>query len=284
MRFLVSFAVLFGMVAAVEAHLEDRIFAIYELPTADLPDLFDGSLEDWEEVVPDASLNQDDFGATTDSWDEVDPSNLAWRVFLAWNDATQRIYVAVERLDDVFLDDRDYENVSFMIDGDHSGGRYMMFAEESADISEAEARRSDFAQAQAYGTGLRQTNGFYMRTSSYRPWASQPPWTESYGSSLSDVPHDYLLEFAVTPWDDLAPEGPESSRRTVLEANGIVGFQIFMSDADEAGVPNGQYLIYPGTTEWPRHYFTQSFVDGLLIPCDTGDCSQRRGTSVRLDS
>ena len=38
------------------AHVDDVVYPIYELPTADLPDLHDGRLEDWESTVPGASL------------------------------------------------------------------------------------------------------------------------------------------------------------------------------------------------------------------------------------
>ena len=39
----------------------DVIYPIWELPTRDLPDLHDGSLDDWESALPNASLNQSDF-------------------------------------------------------------------------------------------------------------------------------------------------------------------------------------------------------------------------------
>ena len=85
------------------AHLGDIIYPIYELPTADLPDLHDGTLEDWEAVLPNSSLTHNDAVSTDyETGRGVDPADLSFRVFLAWHHASQQIYVAVERLDDVY--------------------------------------------------------------------------------------------------------------------------------------------------------------------------------------
>ena len=74
--------------SAAYAHLGQVVYPIYELSTRDLPDLHDGSLEDWEAVLPSASLTHSDF--VRDYGRPVDPSSLAFRVFLAWHDASHR--------------------------------------------------------------------------------------------------------------------------------------------------------------------------------------------------
>ena len=84
------------------AHLGDIIYPIYELPTSDLPDLHDGTLEDWEESVPGSSLDHTYF-VPVGGDGIVDPEDLAVRFFLAWHYATGRIYVGAERIDDVYL-------------------------------------------------------------------------------------------------------------------------------------------------------------------------------------
>lgn len=270
--------------SASAAHVGQRVFPIYELPTADLPDLHDGTLEDWEEVLPEASLDQFDFQASTSSWEGPDASDLAWRVFIAWHNATQRLFVAVERVDDVFLeDDRSFEFIVFMIDGDHSGGQFEWFSEPEREITEAEIRQN-YAQAQAYGPGVpRQEGRLLTGGGSARAWAFDPPWTEAGGATLSESPHDFVLEFAITPWDNLSGEGPEFSRRSALEPGGIIGFQTLMSDSDVLNEPKGQYTIAPALMNEIAHY-ADNFVDGLLIPCYTGDCSRGKRTAVRENS
>ena len=50
-----------ALAGAASAHVGDIVYPIYELPTSDLPDLHDGTLDDWEEVLPSASLDHNDF-------------------------------------------------------------------------------------------------------------------------------------------------------------------------------------------------------------------------------
>ena len=51
----------FGMTSAASAHIGGLVFPIYEVPTGDLPDLRDGTLEDWEDVLPGTSLDHNSF-------------------------------------------------------------------------------------------------------------------------------------------------------------------------------------------------------------------------------
>ena len=129
MRTIAAFPVVV-LVGAASAHLGDIVYPIYELPTSDLPDLHDGTLEDWEEVRPNTSLDHNSFGDLCCGAGGIDLSDLAWRVFLAWHHRTQRIYMGVERIDDVYIGppDEGGDGVAQLgIDGDHSGGRFVLW-------------------------------------------------------------------------------------------------------------------------------------------------------------
>lgn len=39
----------------------DLVVPVYELQTAEIPDPTDGSLDDWQDIVPGASLRTEDF-------------------------------------------------------------------------------------------------------------------------------------------------------------------------------------------------------------------------------
>ena len=80
-----------------QAHVGDVIYPIFELAPSQLPNLHDGTLEDWDEALPNASLTQNDFLSIVPPGREA----LSFRVFLGWSLAEQRIYFGVERLDDV---------------------------------------------------------------------------------------------------------------------------------------------------------------------------------------
>ena len=74
---LLSAAVL---VLAAEAVAAGPMYPIYEIPTGDLPDLHDGSLDDWEVAMPGTSLTHDDFASVASECGEcaaVDVTDLA---------------------------------------------------------------------------------------------------------------------------------------------------------------------------------------------------------------
>ena len=54
-----------------DAHWGDLVFPIYEIPTVDLPDVHDGTLEDWEDIVPGASVTDADFASSVDLDDVI---------------------------------------------------------------------------------------------------------------------------------------------------------------------------------------------------------------------
>ena len=258
---------------ATSAHLGDIVFPIYELPTSDLPDLHDGTLEDWEEVLPAASLDQSYF-VSYGGIGSIDPSNLAWRVFLAWHGASQRIYMAVERLDDVYLLG---EGTQLRVDGDHSGGQFAIFD----GVGEEERKRLDFSQAQIYNASPESRDGRLLRGTGQGTWDDSPPWADAGGFQHGESPNLSVVEFAVTAWDELNWEGPELSRRSLLEADGIIGFDIVVFDSDEEMRSSGWFrLALPvkegrgqsGDISYSHDFYADNFVDGQLIPCHTGDC------------
>ena len=62
---------------AASAHVGDRVFEVWEIPSSDLPDLHDGSLEDWDSAVPNSSMDIFDFTRRFGDG-KVDPEDLAF--------------------------------------------------------------------------------------------------------------------------------------------------------------------------------------------------------------
>ena len=279
MRTSVTAAALLTVIlaGASSAHLGDTIFPIWELPTSDLPDLHDGTLEDWEEVLPNSSLNHNDFVLNANPETEVDTEDLAFRVFLAWNRASQRIYMGIELIDDVYLTDGNGYTM-LMLDGDHSGGQYQFLEEDG--YSEEESRRLSNSQAQRYYASPQATGGRRLRTDTWLTWTVERPWGNIGGFQHGESPNWSAVELEITPWDDLDWHGPELSKRSVLEAGKIVGFQIAVLDFDGENDPLGVYLLpkIDGVSQ-----SADNFVDGELIPCYRGDCSGAT-TGVSQDS
>jgi hypothetical protein len=145
---------------AASAHVGGgQPFPIFELSTDELPDIHDGSLDDWEEVLPSFSLNQDQFAPlNVNDGAGIDTADLAYRVFMAWHSAGNHLYVAIERVDDVYVNTYEggdlgnvwqHDSIEFMVDGDHTGGKYNRYLEEDGFGTEEAKLLSGF-QAQQY--------------------------------------------------------------------------------------------------------------------------------------
>lgn len=294
---MLAVAILHG---TASAHLGERVFPIYELPSSDLPDLHDGTLEDWDEVlVP--SLDVSDFrGLYIDGEDggPVDRERIAFEVYLAWHYPSQRIFVGINRFDGMYTQQLppepppvqvkhevydgeccwQHDHVDLVIDGDHGGEAC---AEEWNPTADEFARASTVAnrQCQRYtavpeSAGERTIRAFTIGPS----WAFLPPYTDAGGFRFGESPSLSGYEIALTSWDELQ-EDFSGSVRSRLEAGRIVGLCIGIWDIDELKWPR-----YVQTGEQPKPwslyaaggcdpYDNTRSVDAQLVPCTEGDCS-----------
>ena len=119
------------------------LFPIWEVPAGWI-DVHDGSVSDWEDIVPEPSMTLIDFEGLRDIG--FDLESLAGRTFLGWSAEEQRIYFAVERIDDVYINTYDgsgwssminYDHMEIIIDGDHSGGIYTSLPGDGLSTDEA---------------------------------------------------------------------------------------------------------------------------------------------------
>ncbi len=297
MRTLLA-VIVFGLVAAGScqdtfAHTGDRVFGIMEIPTSALPSFDDGTISDWLDVVPE-SLLMTDFhslsGGKLSFPAEIDPKDFTFRVFLAWHYRSQRILVALGRVDDEYIDEFTYtvrgveyvatgagDEVLIGIDGDHSGGIFNYFAE----LDEEEQRLNTASQAQLYSAIPTSPDGEIFTVDGFdREWATESPWGESGGFAGGESPHISGVEVALTAWDRLSWEGPESSERSELFGGKVIGFQLWIQDMDEEP-PAAHYFL----TEWELVVVqADAFGDAELIPCFVEDCSGASGTLVENSS
>jgi len=281
-----------ALCGAVSAHIGTAIYPLYELPTADLPDLRDGTLEDWEDVLPGASLDHNAFAPLNVSDGAgINPADLAYRAFFAWHSAGQHLFMAIERVDDVYVNTYEggdlaglwrFDSIEFMVDGDHTGGAYNGFPAE--EYTAEEIKLLSNYQAQQYVAVAESPDG---RSLGYQGqgqgWVPLPPYADGGGFSAGEAPNISVIEIYVTPWDELNWQGPELSKRSELTAGKIIGFQISVPDFDtEAGAYHGFHTLSGQPDTWR---LAENFVDGELIPCTTGDCGAAAvPTAVKADS
>lgn len=233
--------------AQAGAHVGDRVYPIHYLSDEILQEirLDDGLVDEWSEVIGEPSLITSDF---TEKFRNApfDPSDLDFRVWLAWHDDPARIYLAFVSSDDAYQNTHDYnvdwnksfqddihthDSIMLTVDGDHSGGEGL-----TSDWTEEESVRLN-GNLQSYeaiaGTpsgpnidgGGRYTGAF--------GWTSLPPYGDGGGGVFGEAPVISTIELYVTPFD--AWEGwdsPGQMEVSKLAAEQVIGFGIVVYDYD----------------------------------------------------
>ncbi len=227
-----------------EAQFQDRVYPFTEL-TGEMRariDLKDGSVEDWLEILGESTLTPLDF-ITSPWFSEYDPSSYDFRIWLAWHDASDHLFVAAEIVDDIHLITYERENdvglgpngdasVRFYVDGDKSGG---------GPLWEAHAE-NNMQQAQIYSAFARtynnDSNVGLFEVSLYAPWVHKVPYADGGGTIVDSQPILSVVEFYVTPFDRLIWDDPEQSVISDLFVGKTIGFALFMADVDiDADIP-----------------------------------------------
>ena len=134
---ILTVAAMSAGLAPVAAHVGDRLYPISYLSEETLAalDQDDASVEDWIDAVGEPTLTPLDFdlgsyGPGITSYDQYDPSNLDFRIWLGWS-RDGKIHFGSQFADDVYYNEYGSgpantlsrnDHVSLMVDGDHTGG------------------------------------------------------------------------------------------------------------------------------------------------------------------
>ena len=203
---------LLGIAGDAHAHIGDEIYPFYELLDEDLHriDLTDGSVEDWHDVLGEPSLTGTDFYYPNSHYD---PSNVDNRFWLGWHRRSGTLWVAMERFDDIYHNNYAGElnesglpamnrwdsSFSFMVDGDHSGGRYL-FGHHSCDgCTVEEIKLQNIRQAQHWMAIAQTAAGQHVAYDGASEWAVREPYAAAGGGGLGNTPTTSVTELKVTP-------------------------------------------------------------------------------------
>ena len=275
-------------VIALEAQWSDRLYPIREL-TDEMRariDLRDGSVEDWLEVHGEPTLTALDF-ATHPRYPEYDPSSFDFRIWLAWHDAGNHLFVAAEIVDDIYVgDDPDRAphwapreaTVHFLVDGDRSGGTTV-----ETGVDNVVIRDITMGQAQWYWAVAenreRGSNVFLDWVSTHFPWVHQVPYADGGGSVLDSQPVFYVIEFYVTAFDRLIWDAPEQSLVSKLFPGKMIEFAMQLNDSDTypPTVDRSHDLFGPDASwDKPLIWSSDPWAHGILLGADGGT----EGTAV----
>lgn len=276
------------------AHSGGRLYPIPELTDAMLEkiQLDDGSAEEWFDLTGEPTMSLVDFSLHGTI---PDPSDMDFRIWVAWRDDPDRLYVAFTASDDeYFVPELGYGNdieLQLAIDGNHSGGA----GYSNLSFDEAEGV---WGESQQYLAMARTTSGDpalhahytsstgrgYIHYGSADSWTVLPPYGDVGGDIAGENPTITVIELYVTPYDSWQgyESGPEEAVVTDLTAGEVIGFAIAVSEEDPG---EGWYPLTPEAVQtrnpWEDllfHYRADVYLDGLLLPAHPTDPGE--GTAV----
>ncbi len=263
----------------VEAHSGKLVYPIYELTDDMLEkiDIHDGFIDEWYEIgEPNMTLL--DF-KTNRNLIPPDPSNLDFRIWLAWHDELNRIYAAFIVIDDEYKNTHDWsgeesdtidlnDSIVLYLDADHSGGRGFADGYPGA----LEEKMPIYGETQKYEAISKTVSGPTLANghSYLQPWHTSPPYGDAGGGVAGEIPVVWVVEMYVTPqdgWGDNIDETPFSE----LSAHQIVGFAPVIYDFDPSGlgfpIPwNPEAIDDEEAFMCLFHSMADIFLDGLLLP------------------
>jgi hypothetical protein len=262
----------------IQAHVGDRVYPIYEISDADLAKMrfHDGSIEDWEEIVGEPSLFLADFHSLPAHGDESapapynDPSDLAFRIWLGWNRTSHLLLFAYEGFDNYYVNEYpggeiykvlDHDSISIMVDGDHSGGDYGPGDPNWADAERILNRGRTAQMVVAIAEAPDNRSVGYMGTTA--GWVSVPPYVDGGGMATGESSAIVVIEFRMTPFDDLLWNSQDGSVPSDLFPAKIIGLDIDVMDHDTK--PGDYHGMLSLSGEWIAMALADYFVDGILV-------------------
>ncbi len=281
-RFLPIIGLVVGLLGGAEAQESERLYPFVELTDADLAqiDVTDGSVDEWVDLLGEPTLTALDFQIPPNR-PPYDPADMDYRVWLAWHGASQRLYVAIERSDDIYINN--YEGaekiracvfmeqhdsaVNFRVDGDASGGQYYFNRNEIKDDEERRLRTNQHAQSyivlgDIFGGGPHVC--LVAQSGDEEDWFHLPPYAEGGGASFGEHPTLSVTEFYVTPFDRFIWNSPEESVVSTLSPGTLIGFYLAIADLDEEGRAETIHSIR-AQDQWDSLWNADIFARGLLV-------------------
>ena len=286
-----------GLAIQAGAHVGDRLYPIAYLSDQMLAgiQLDDGQIQEWVDLLGEPTLTLLDFTEEFQG-SPLDPTDLDFRIWLAWHDEPARLYVAFVASDDAYKNTHDYDSskvnrrtvymndsITLAIDGDHSGGAGISNGDPMERLIEVHGQTQFYAAVSHTASGPTLSDVVYRVQTGTLSWTTFPPYAESGGGVAGEAPVIWVVELYVTPFDRWGEEswhGPAGSAVSRFSAGGVIGFTILVNDHD----PPGDETVWKNwgpdfqqSDERTRtfsnvlRYRADAFLDGLLLPADPAE-------------
>ena len=202
---------------------------------------------------------------------------MDFRIWLAWNQGTSTLWIAVERFDDLYFNLYDGKepwemqnwdsSFRFMVDGDHTGGLYSGFHGRYCENCTPEQRLENNRQAQQWIVIAETPDGQPLFHFGASEWVAREPYASAGGGVIGRGPTMTVTEFKVTAFDDLIYDNEDASKASRLYPGKTIGFDMRTSDNDAVEYEDGYgpaiNMSLAGRFRSLIH--ADLFVDGLLV-------------------
>ena len=272
---LIAIGLVCGLTGGASAHIGENVYLIFEIPAADAADidLRDVSVADWEDVVGDPMFTPLDMyqDPTVGDGAQYDPADMDYRIWLGYNGGLGTMWMGMERIDNVYINEYtggdlgslwQHDAIEFMVDGDHTGGDYTGSADEN--WTDEEKTLNGNRTAQQYVAIADTPDGRHVGyQGAGADWVNALPYADGGGGSIGEGPTTNIIEFFVTPFDDLIWNSPDDSVPSDLSDGKIIGFQISAQDFDTA--PTEYRAFHTITGQAATWRYAERFADGRLV-------------------
>ena len=301
-RSLFDLGLLLLLTVPFGAHVGDRVypFAYLSDEMVEKIDLQDGSVHEWYDLIGEPAMTLLDFTEELEG-SPPDPTDLDFRIWLAWHDEPARLYLAFVASDDVYKNGHDYnvdwatssrdnmftyDSIMLAFDGDHSGGAGCSGCSEEEWLHISGQTQRYAAIAYTNGPNL-DDFGTRFYTGSFA-WTALPPYGEGGGGVAGEAPIISVIELWVTPYDQKGKtwDSVEDVVVSDLAAEKIVGFTIAVHDYDP---PDNFWMLWSpeATADTDSdtffdilRYKADRFLDGILLP----ELDESKASAISSDS
>ncbi len=291
----IALVLLIGPALSAGAHVGGRVFPIPELTDEMLAEIqLDGFVEEWSDLIGEPAMTLLDFTPERGSAPAgpLEPSDIDFRIWLAWHDDPARLYVALVAADDDYENTHTYDvdgsslkdlmvgnrNDAIMlgVDGDHSGGPGFVNQSLSDDYF-VEVSGTQLYEAISRTPAGPTLDDYRSRhwSGGVFSWMALPPYAEAGGRVAGERPVIWSIELYITPFDYRGEEltSPEGSVASDLSAGRFIGFAMGVFDGDKGGLATDLQLVPEALADPDREVFddisnfsADYFLDGLLLP------------------
>ncbi|MCY3737428.1 MAG: hypothetical protein OXG13_13555 [Gemmatimonadaceae bacterium] len=207
-----------------------------------------------------------------------DPSELDFRIWLAWHQASNTVWIAMERFDDLYFNRYDGgglgemwnwdSSIAFLVDGDHTAGQYSHYHGPDCERCTPERILASNRQAQRWMAIAEAPDGEILDYDGFSEWVVREPYAAAGSGVIGHSPATTVVEFKVTPFDDLIWDDEDASEISQLRPGKIIGFTMTTTDNDATEYKDGlgpkiQLSLGPEVQNLRIH--ASNFVDGLLV-------------------